>query len=315
MKNKIKKAINYIKKHKKLRIASLTIISILSLFLVVNLGRYVKTIIENYISRTQNFYFNSDKLTEDNKQFEITYWSGVESYPLTIEVNSLDNNLRGADIPITYNISCSSNGDLLCNLSKTQDTIDTLTHSDSFVVTAVPNKVFEDGDSASITVSAVANAPYRKVLSATFTFIVGSYGLSYKIEDTEGQPYLESVISNTVDYYKVITAFGSYAVGAQISAEVYDTLSTDDKAKCASAIITLSFNPTKYRLDMTNYFYQHKISETTQTINGFEYVNSFTFPINAQSSVAIKFYKLTVSENNTYPLGNNQSPAVQFAAS
>ena len=67
----MKKALKYMKEHKKVRIFSITVISVISLFFIVNFGRYVKDIIVNYITRTQRFYFNSDKLTEDNKEFEI----------------------------------------------------------------------------------------------------------------------------------------------------------------------------------------------------------------------------------------------------
>ena len=310
MKSKIKKTIEYIKSHKKLKILSIGIISILSFFLVINLGRYVKTIIEDYITRTQRFYFNSDKLTVDNKQFKIDYWSGVESYPLTISVNSLDNNLRGTDIAIDYEIECVHNNDLRCVLSKENGTIGTTTNTDSFQVEIFPNKTFQDGDSASITVKASASYPYEKELSATFTFVVGSYGLTYKIEDEPGQPYLTAVVSNTNDHYTAIDDFRTYHYGDPISQELYDTLTAEEKEKCASAVLTMSFNPNVLRLDMTNYYYQNKLSEVTQPIGGYDYVNSFTFAVASQTSVAIKFYKLTVSDNHTYPLGTDINPIV-----
>ena len=314
MKKKSKKIIEYIKTHKKIRIISIAIISVLSLFLIINLGRYVKKFYEDYISRTQVFYFNSDKLTTDNKQFEINYWSGVENYPIYIEVNSLDNNLRGTDIPINYTVTCEADTDMTCNLSKTGGTIGTLTNSDSFTVTAVPERNFEEGEEVSIRVKAKASLPYVKELGAVFTFVVGKYEMSYKIEDAVSQPYLEAVISNPVDYYKVRTPFGSYTQNQEISSSIYESLSAEDKAKCSSARITLSFDPRYLRLDMTNYFYQHKISETITPLNGFNYVNSFTFDINAQTAVAIKFYKMDVSENYTYPI-TTSTPIVSFTAS
>ncbi len=314
MKKKIRRTFEFIKTHKKVRILSIAAISVISLFFVVNFSRYVKKIIENYITRTERFYFNSDKLTEDNKVFEINYWPGAAPYEITITVNSLDNNLRGTDIDIDYDITCTSEEGLRCDLSKTSSTIEKLTNKDTFTVTAVPLRPFSDGESSSITVKAKASEPYEKELSATFRFVVGHYGLSYKIEDQVGQPYLESVISNTDDYYKVYTAFGNHQVGERISSATYASLSDSDKQKCAGAVIKLSFDPDDLRLDMTNFYYQNRIAQTQEVLNGFDYVNSFTFAIAPQTSVAIKFYKLQVNTNNTYPI-TNSTPIVDIEVS
>ena len=315
MKKKLRRTFEYLKTHKKARIFSIAIISVVSLFFLVNFSRYVKQIIENYITRTERFYFNSDKLTPDNKVFEINYWPGAAPYEISITMNSLDNNLRGTDIPIDYEISCEASTGLRCELSRTASTIPTSSNKDTFTATAIPTVAFEDGDSAQIKVTATASEPFEKELSATFVFVVGHYGLSYKIEDEVNQPYLEAVISNTDDYYKVREAFGTYNVGDRISSAVYSTLSDTDKAKCASVIIKLTFNPSDLRLDMTNYYYQNKRAETTTPLqDGFDYVNSFTFAVNPQTSIAIKFYKLKTHLNYTYPIVNS-SPIVSLEAS
>ena len=314
MKKKLRRSFEYLKTHKKARIFSIAIISVVSLFFLVNFSRYVKQIIENYITRTERFYFNSDKLTIDNKEFEINYWPGAAPYEITITMNSLDNNLRGTDIDIDYEISCTSSTGLLCELSKTASTIPSSSNKDVFTATAVPTVPFQDGQSASITVTATASEPFEKELSATFVFVVGHYGLSYKIEDQVGQPYLEAAISNTDDYYIVRTAFGTYNVGDRISSAVYATLDPNDQNKCASVIIKLSFDPDILRLDMTNYYYQNKTAETIQVIDGFDYVNSFTFVIKPQTAIAIKFYKLNTLQNYTYPLVNS-TPIVTLEAS
>ncbi len=313
MKNKFNKALKFLKEHKKARVFSIAIISVLSLFFLINFGRYIKDIITNYITRTQIFYFNSDKLTEDNKEFEINYWPGVGSYPIYINVNSLDNNLRGAPMPIDYTITCTSDTGLRCDLSKNAGTIGTATNSDSFTVTAVATQPFSDGDEVSLQVKVKASEPYEKELSAVFRFVVGNYGISYKIEDQVGQPYLTAVISNTIDYYTVIDDFGTYHEDDTLTADEYEALDPADQVHCASALVTLAFDPNVVRLDMTNYYYQHKRSELLQTIGGYDYVKSFTFRVKAQTSVAIKFYKLFTTNNYTYPIINN-TPVVQFSA-
>ncbi len=314
MKKKIRRTFEFIKTHKKARIFSIVLISVFSLFFLVNFSRYVKQIIENYITRTERFYFNSDKLTEDNKQFEVNYWSGVDPYTINITVNSLDNNLRGALIDIDYTITCEADSGLSCSLSQSSGTISHTTNTDSFSVVARPTRNFSDGESASIRVVATTSEPYEKQLSAVFTFVVGSYGLSYKIEDNANQPYLEAIISNTVDYYRVIVPFGSYTYNQEIAADVYNALAPADKAKCASAVITLSFDPDEVRLDMTNYYYQNRMSQQIEPIGGFDYVNEFTFGIKAQTSVNIKFYKLDTTLDYTYPIINS-TPVVEFSSS
>ena len=315
MKKKIRRTFEYLKTHKKVRIFSIAIISVISLFFLVNFSRYVKQIIENYITRTERFYFNSDKLTVDNKEFEIDYWPGASPYDINITVTSLDNNLRGMDIPIDYTVTCQAGTGLRCELSDNGGTINTDTNKDTFTATAVPTKAFEDGESSYIIVKAKASEPFEKELSAKFTFVVGHYGLSYKIEDEPGQPYLSAVISNTDDYYIVRTAFGTHSVGDRLSSAQYALLPDTDKEKCSGVIIELSFDPDDLRLDTTNYYYQNKISETIEPLSdGYNYVNSFKFSVNPQTAIAIKFYKLDVTENYTYPFGNT-SPIVELDAS
>ena len=58
---------------------------------------------------------------------------------------------------------------------------------------------------------------------------------------------------------------------------------------------------------MTANEYLNKTAETTQQINGYTYVNSFTYKLDAISSSKIIFYKPDVSLNYTYPISNSSS--------
>ena len=84
-------------------------------------------------------------------------------------------------------------------------------------------------------------------------------------------------------------------------------MSAENKAKCKSALITLSFNPNDVVLDMTSEYFQNATNYTTTTINGNEYINSVTFNVEAISSAQVKFYKIDASRNYTYPITNNSS--------
>ena len=156
-------------------------------------------------------------------------------------------------------------------------------------------------------VETTATEPYTKTLSGTFALVVGHYGLSYEIDDSINSPYLNIRITNTLDYYVVRQAFGNYTVGTQLDVDTYLDLSDTNKEKCASSIITLAFDPTEILLDMTSEEYQNALSVNTETINGYEYINSISFKIDAMSSNQIKFYKVDVSENYTYPNNNDSS--------
>ena len=110
-----------------------------------------------------------------------------------------------------------------------------------------------------------------------------------------------------LDYYLVDEAFDTHQVGDKINVDTYLTLTDDQKNKCTSALITLTFDPTIVALDMTSPAYLKKTNETLTTINNYQYVNSITFKIDAISSEVVKFYKVDTSQNYTYPITNPTS--------
>ena len=69
----------------------------------------------------------------------------------------------------------------------------------------------------------------------------------------------------------------------------------------------LEFDPNVVLLDMTNYSYKNRESSTQININGYDYINSFVFKIDAQSSAIVRFYKTDSSDNFTYPIVNTVS--------
>ena len=317
IKNSTSKFYVYMKNHKKVRYFSIAIGCVISLFFLINLGRYVKKIIDNHLFKTQEFYFNSDKLTEDIKPFEISYWNGTSSYDINIQMDSLDNDLKGTDIDIDYSITCEVDGAATCQLSKTSSTIEgnsTGNNRDSFLVTIIPNGQFQEGDYVEVTVKATATEPYKKTIGAKFKLIVNYYQIGYQIIDQPNQTYMTVLITNAAKNYTVTQAFGSYNVGDQLDVFAYETLSPEDQKKCIGAKVTLEFDPDDLRLDMTNTNYLNKISTTTETLDdGFVYVNKLVFGVGAESSAMVKFYKMDVSKNYTFPLVNDTS-VVTFTA-
>ena len=131
--------------------------------------------------------------------------------------------------------------------------------------------------------------------------------INYEIEDKANRPYLDFNITNTLNYYQVVTAFGSYHVGDVIEGEVYNNLSAADKEKCTSALIRLTFDPNVILIDITSNFYENAYSYTTEIIDGKEYVNGITFGVDPITSISIRFYKAEASNNYTYPFVNPSS--------
>ena len=181
-------------------------------------------------------------------------------------------------------------------------------NKDYFDISIKPkqNVTLNNNDYIFITVTAESLSPYKQTLVGEFKIIVGSIGMSYKIEDSNYSPYLEVIVTNTLDYYTVDTAFGTYAAGSNITIAEYNALSAEQKANCHSMIITLDFNPNDVVIDTTTnmYLVAAATGETEDVLkNGYDYIDQISFKVDAEESKVVKFYKIDASQNYTYPQG------------
>ena len=275
--------------------------------LVIVLGRYVTNSINNFFIKSKTFYFQSDKLTEKNPTFQVENWSGVDDYTITVNMNSRKNNIEVATMDIGYDIKykCSSNA--ICQLNKESGIIKKETNTDFFNLTITPNKQLQTGDKVIVEIEATSNTGYKKTIKGKFVLVVGQEKLTYQITDAKEKPYMNLRITNTLSYYIVDQAFDSYTVNQRIDIDSYLELSNDKKSKCHSAIVTISFDPNYILIDNTGESYINSINKKTVQINGETYINEITIPIDAISSKDLRFYKVDVSQNYTYPNNNNQS--------
>lgn len=305
IKNK-KRALYYI-------IILFVIVFTISLFAFdTSFSRYVYNGLKNYFFESKNFFFNCDKMAEETAVFQLDNWDGVTSFPITFNLNSFKNNLVAATSNIGYEVTsynCSIKA--TCTISKEEGIIPSNTNTDYFTITVNPNANLVEGDSIVVTVTATSTYPYVKEISGRITLNVGVPGLAYEIVDKSNQPYLNFSITNTLEYYQVVTPFGNYLEGAHLDVSTYNALSDTDKAKCTSAKIRLNFDPNVVLLDMTSDFYENAYSFTTTTINGQDYINSVTFGMDIVSSMNIRFYKADATANYTYPY-TNPSSIIQF---
>lgn len=284
---------------------------ILLYFFISTYGRYIYNGIRNYYLSTKEFYFNSDKLSDNISSYQLDNWSGVEPVSIVFNMDSKKNNLVSSPSDINYDIIFSCSNNVTCNASKTTGVILNNNATDSFSIVMSPNVTLHNGDSIWLEVEARANSPYTKTLKGKFVIKVATIGLSYEIQDVRYRTYLDFNITNTFNSYTIIEAFGSYAVGDKIEISEYLALTPENKEKCASAIVKLTFDPNVLRLDMTSEFYLKNIGSTSQNVSGNNYVNSFTFKVDAISSSSVRFYKLDTNNDYTYPF-ISQNPIISF---
>lgn len=288
---------------KRIAIIILTIILLLIIVSQTTLGRYIYNGVNNHILESQDFYFNSTILTTSGSNYSMSNWDGVNPYVLTIDLTSKKNETLYTTVDIKYDIFVDCPSSVICTLNKERGIITPNNKVDSYTITITPLANFYEGDSVIVNTSVTSNYPYTKTLSTTYVVSVENYGFAYNITDSAGSKYLILELTNSKPYYEVKTAFGSYNVGDHVSLQAYQNLSNIDKAKCISHTVTISFDPSVLLLDVTNNMYLNNTGYQTQTIRGYNYINRFSFNIEANANEKILFYKIE-SENN-YNLNNS----------
>lgn len=299
----------YIKKYK---LIIIIMVFIMLLPVTITLSRYVTTKLSDYILESKRFFFNSDKLTANNKRYEINNWSGTDPISIQFDLNNRKNNLLFSDMDIEYELSVTCDTDVTCNITNTSGVIYKNDNSVTFNLIINPKRVFGVNETVTIKVKGKSTSPYIKELSATFIIKVGVQGLTYDITDSLLSPYLMFNITNTRQSYFAREVYNNYNIGDEITTEDYLKLSDDDKKHFSSARITLSFDPKKVLLDTTSDITNNSTKLYTE-YNGISYISSITFDIDALSSTSIRFYKQDTNNNYTYPIVNSSS-IINFTA-
>ena len=296
---------------KKKKLLLITLLILVLLPIGITFGRYIAERVKNFLLSANNFFFNSDKLVENGMTYSINNWGGTSNIEIQFQLNNHKNNILTSDTDIEYTITSSCSEGVICTLSSNSGVIQKAEMTDNITLLVTPTVAFEDGESVTVSVSATSSSPYVKTLSANFVVTVGTKGINYEIVDKVGNPYFLFKITNTFDTYKVNEAFSTYSVGELIPTSEYLELSDADKAKCASALITLTFNPNTVIIDNTSNILKNSTS-TVVSIDGINYINSITFKMDVLSSLEVRFYKLDSSQNYTYPFGSS-TPIVSFS--
>lgn len=276
------------------KINKFKILIVIAIFLLIiclgfrpSFSRYVYNVIHNYYLASKDFYLKSDKLSLNHSEFEIeNNWSGAETYPITINLNSKKNDLvvAASDIQYTITYTCSSNVE--CTLSKQTGTIVGSTNNgineDFFIVNVDPinGTALADGDVAWVDITVTSTAPYEETISGKLYIGVGTEDITYEIMDSPNNPYIEVNITNSLSENKDVT---------------------------------LSFSPQYVLLDMTNNFTINSDSISSTVIDGYHYVTTVVSNVNALETVSVKLYKVDATQDYTYQLGDNGTPVVTLS--
>lgn len=269
------------------------VICIVILIMLITLpafGRYIYNTARDLYLKSQNFSFSSDLLTTTGKTYRYANWSGVDNYEIDFKLYSYENELSLFTYEgdgLEYSLTCTVD-----DITKATAHIETITGT-TINKSHIPNetnikdiKIFlkptenlKVGDTVKLTVTASTTKPYQKTIQATFNIKVTGKGITYSIDDEEASIYATLKLVNT---------------------------------KSQTNTITLSWDPSKVVIDVTDKYYENRdaTKDAYKNVNGVEYVSSITVAMEPIDVKNIRFYKKDISEDYTYPEGNNGSMVI-----
>lgn len=284
------------------KLAILIILGVLLSMSSFTVAKYVIEEFHSYYLNAKHFYFTSNRLKKNNPTYLVNNWSGVGAFDISFNLLSIKNDLVYSNYDIPYAITPKCPTGVACVADKPTGTVykNSENHSDKVTVHVTPSRVYNENEHLIIVIEAKSTAPYEETISATFEYVVGKQGVTYAIEDEPNRPYMIFKLTSAISYCTVIEAFGDYDVDDPIESSVYRQLSAVDKLKCAGEPVIITFDPTVTILDTTSDIIKVATIGNT-TINGVSYVNRLDFSLEPLSTRAIKFYKITPSNDYTYP--------------
>ena len=253
---------------KKKHISKKKIILVVCVFVVMMLpltvvARYVLNRTTNFFTRTTEFYFNSNLLTEAKPTYNIDNWLGLEDYIININLTTKLNEHVRIDYDIDYEITYLYSSKIIATLSKTEGTVYAATNVDTFSITITPNTTLVVNDQVSVYVEVTVMEPFRKTIGATFVLTVGQEIIQYRVVDSVGSPFAELEVTNN---------------------------------EPQNVVVQVDFDPNVMVLDMTNINFMNSTTTSTDSNN---FINSLTFPVNLFTSTRVRFFKRNPANNYT----------------
>lgn len=146
-------------------------------------AKYVHQESEKKAPIAEKFYFTSDYLSQDGK----TYTLASNTKQLEFELRNYQDDLRSSDSDIKYTYVVKRDG---TQVQTDTGTIPKKTDSGNKVQITI-----NDLTAGKYTVTATAESPFQKTLSAVFTVPKESQDLEYKVSDSQQSAYASLQIS------------------------------------------------------------------------------------------------------------------------
>lgn len=281
------------KKINKVKVAISISIIIILLTSIFVFGRYIYNNSREAYFTSKQFFFTSDLLTLDNQTYTYENWGGIDVYEINVDLYSYANTLLRLDYDLNYEISCesltpdkikctlnsadgptSTNGTIYAKINGKENNVSKV------VIYVTPLTQIDKGETVKLSIKASTNEPYKKEISCEISLKVKQQTTnSYKIEDVPGRNYAVLEIVNAQD------------TGLQY---------------------TLTFDPKVLRIDTNDEACVNRVSETSTTVDGTQYLNKIVFNVDKESAKNIKFYKVDMTKDYSYPSGDT-TPAVNVS--
>lgn len=141
-------------------------------------------------------------------------------------------------------------------------------------IVVTPKTQIEQNDIITIRIKASTQEPYQKEISCEISLRIQQVlANSYEIEDVANRNYVILKMENT------------HNTGGNVS---------------------LEFDPNVIRIDLNDEAYLNRI-EGSEEVDSNGYVEKFVFTMEKESAKNIKFYKVDMSQDYTYPSGDTDS--------
>ncbi len=264
------------------------IVVLISIMIMPTFSRFVYNNARDIYLKSQNFSFSSNLLTNMGKTYKYSNWSGVDDYEINLQLYSYENELSLFTYEgngLEYNLTCevedstkaTAHLGTSAGIATETSYIPNATNIKDLKIYIKPTENLQEGDTVKVKVTANTTKPYKKQISATFNIDVTDQSVTYRVEDDLSSIYATLKLVNP---------------------------------KNESRLVTLTFDPNIAVIDETNDCYKNRISQTSENIDGVEYVNSIAFIMDPEDSNSIRFYKKDVNVDYTYPNGESTSSLI-----
>ncbi len=279
------------KKLNKFKVTVAIFIVVLFLMTITGFARFVYNSIRDRYLASKAFYFSSDLLTTNTKEYTYKNWDGYGVYEIKFDLYSKNNDLQVLEQDLGYNLKVDFPEELNCQIGVGEsenivtswavapepDSGESLivNQTSSGVISILSNEeeitifvkarggTLTKGSTYNVTVTAYTTDPYRKSISATFKLKISD--VAYEIQDREYREYLLLNVRNIEDN---------------------------------TSRITVQINDSNLRLDMTEEVVRDAKSMVVTSETDMN-VKKITFEIPKESSKTIKFYKGNIDRNYT----------------